>query len=119
TVPVNYSRLEHAFEDLPTHKLVKSTAHKPEGLIKLTLWIADPLSIFHSVISKEFSRLLFSAHVHERQLRSPGYNGGSLLCNLRHRLATERSTKVAQKNKQQRIRFTHLGQCLSRLRVRT
>src|SRR5256885_10202350 len=96
--------------DLPTHELVKSTAHKPESLIKLALWIADPFSIFHSVISKEFSRLLFSAHVHERQLRSPGCNGGSLLFNLRHRLPTEGSTKVGPKNEQQRIRFTHFGQ---------
>jgi hypothetical protein len=103
-----YSICEHhavaelALPHLPSKELTESSPPQREFAIERLTGVADTLLILQPESREEFLRLLFSAHVYERQLRSRGCDFGSLGADLRNRLRAVWSTKMTQEDEQQR-----------------
>lgn len=99
-----------AFPHFEAKELSEASALKCEGSIELLLRIAHTMFVVQPEPGEELGRLLFVAHMYERQLRSRCGNLRSLLTDLSDSRHAVRSTELAQEHKQQWTLVAKRGQ---------
>ena len=73
-----------------------------ESVIEFAVGIGETREVVEMIRREKFGGAVFGAKVHKRDARTPGFELRTKFGELGDRLATEGSTKVAEKDQQER-----------------
>ena len=109
---------QHARNAFRIDVLSPVCADESESLVKMSVGIRDAGDVFQFVWNKKFVRFGFIVgEMHESESHALEFNIVADFGQLGDRLAAKRSTKVAQKDQQQRAGFHQRGEALTGLRL--